>query len=1143
MPNESQTVAFPNYVPTRTQQITFAGGLNASLTPHTIGADEVASSTNIDYSLEWGGAPCRRGNAVYAWEAGQGVSAINFQLIGRNYALSTGTWNDPAIPWIVAADSGFTYLGSGTNTLAPITLGKATNAAAGTFSGGATTAVFPVITQYHDYVYVGNGTSAFRTNGTNTLDWILPQADTPTVTFAQQGTFTGTGNQAGAFVGYSGTLTATEGTVTASSTSSYFGNSGGVIITTATTGTGSRIVLQANTSTTNWENSVVFLTTPTGTSVTTGAGTYTLGGGIDFHQGWPSGDIDGGTGTYTATATATQTMSIGAYGTDYTLCGLIDQQSVVSISRDLSIGDTTFTNYWHVETTPATIRDAITDPLSLALAAQGFSNLTDQSQAINSSRMGVGIPNRGNVPTPMPVYRKTGSKVTSDVSATPWGVARSDYIFIGTLPTPDFSNIQAVRITIEFNTTGKQVLIGGFVTYGAQGWCLNDQNAGISYYQTFARVENNIIVAEGAPSNPSPPTKAQYAYGMITCASNSNTTAGITHRVFYRTGGLLQDAYRIGSCTITASGTATIYDYNNPDMKIINRPVMRRFLWSQWPSASAGTGLPGVNCVSESWQDSLWLGVKNYLYWTYPGQPSQINDASQITVGDGGDVIQGIIPYVNLVVVKQASVWEVTGTIGSAGEGLSLERAGARRGSAAPKTCIKTPHGILLFSYDGISMYRPGYGVDQDLSWVYDKIGDLWKGTAATDPAGFKGRIPALNQSAIFNSCATYKDEKIYLAVPTGTNTLPDTMFVLDMPRQRVWMFTYPFKVNSLFWDRVGNRLMAGTDKGTMQQLEIGLSDATVTNTTQGISWSFRTRAWSTPTDVILENLQTEVVGTLTQSATADGTGYSIGTFSDASKVWQPGSLQGTIGDNVYFTFNGTQSAAQQEVYQMQFDMIPQAPKVLYFETDWVTVPSENYVKTWLAQIDLLGGTCTATLLVDNIAVQTNTLTGVGNKTWFEIGLPNITIGKAVKAIYKSTTNFKYYNTEFEQEPKPFNKKTWLVTYKKLGGSTQLDMARFYAMDIEGTLTATVTNTWIIDGVAFTTDTFTISAVNSGETLGVGRMYADQIPFPPGARGYLFQQQCTSAQNFRVWKAHLDIDRIGVKGLSRVTLVGTPQAS
>jgi hypothetical protein len=1222
-------------------QANFAGGLNAVSAPHLLEQDEVASSTNVDYSLEWGGAPARRGSTVYAQTPALGTSSINISLITRNYALSTGVLNDAVIPWYMAADTGVTYTGSGTATVAVTSMSG--------YAGGSQTKVPPGATQYHAYTYIANGTSALKTNGTNTYDWLLPKADTPTVVFAQQGTFTGSGTKAGAFVGFGGTMTATEGTVTGSSTSTYFGVNNPVVITTATSGTSSRIVLIGTVAPTNWENPVPFIVPPTGTAVTFNGttGAYTLGGDIDFHAGYPGGDTFG---TYTSTATSTMTMTIGQYGTDYILLGLPDQQSVVTIQRDLSIGDSTFTNYWHSETTSSDIHDSATDPLVLLLAAQNGNSFELQTEALNLSR--VIQPNTARRLGPsIPSTRKSIGKTSIAVNISPWGVARGDYKFIGTLPNPGYTDIHAIRIVIEFSTTNKQVLVGGCVTYGALGWSLNDQISGISYYQTYARVENGVIVAEGACSDPSTPSIAQYAYGQLNCAAVTNTTAGITHRVFYRSGGLLQDAHRVGSCSI-ASGTNTIYDYGFPDMLIVSRPSVKRFLWSQWPSPTAGTGLPGVNAVSEAWQDRVFVGVQNQLYWSVPGVPSQLQEDVQTTVSDVGDPIAAIIPYGNLVVVNQASVYEMAGSVfEGTNANWTLNRSAARRGSAAPKTCIKTPHGVLLFSYDGVSLYRSGYGVDEELAFVQDRIGDLWKGNAASDPASFKSRLPALNHAAIYNACAAYKDEKIYLAVPTGTNTLPDTLITIHMAQKKVWMAQYPFKINSLYWDRLSNRLMAGTEKGTLQQLETGLVDTSPTGTASGIGWSFQTRAWSTPTDLLLENLQIESVGTSTAKVTLDNALSTLGTLTRASKGWTPAAANGTVGDAVSFTFNGTQSGTQQEVYQAQWEFIAQTPKVTFHQTDWYSLkdgsgetaegwwhklfidldclgtatvtathfidqtavgtytctstkvgrldfpfalpeetygkvghtvltassvfkvynvsyhvtpeptpvlfwetsltalPDENYVKTWLPDLNLLGGTSTARLYLDGVGVSTATLTYSNTagattsmrRRIFENGTSNVTVAKNVKVTYTSTTPFKHYKTEYEFEPKPFNKTTWLVTYKRLGGATQLDMARFYAMDLEGTLTATLTSTWIIDGTAFSTNTFTLSGTNVGEVTGVGRTYIDQIPFPPGGRGYLFQQHISSTQEFRVWKSNLDIERVGVKGLSRVTLAGTPQ--
>jgi len=339
------------------------------------------------------------------------------------------------------------------------------------------------------------------------------------------------------------------------------------------------------------------------------------------------------------------------------------------------------------------------------------------------------------------------------------------------------------------------------------------------------------------------------------------------------------------------------------------------------------------------------------------------------------------------------------------------------------------------------------------------------------------------------------------------------------MVHQTVWMYVYPFSICSLFWDRVTNRLVAGTTDGTVQQLETTLVDQTTAGVAQGIAWNFTTREWSTPVDLLLENLQSELVGTGTWRADVDNTNtFTMGTMTQTSKGWAPATMSASTGDNINFLFNGTQSGTQQGVYSLSWDSIPETPRVTYYQTDPIAVPSENYVKTWLPNVNPFQGTITASVLLDGTVVQTAKLssTNTGDlslRKVFEVELPNVTYGKNISAIYRSTTPFRYYDTEWEFEPKPFFKETWLVTYKKAGGVTQADMARFYAMDLEGTSTTTITNSWIIDGTLFSTNTLLIGGNNVGEESGIARNYMDQIPFPPGGRGYLFQQQITSTSS------------------------------
>lgn len=1138
---------------TVTNQVSFGGGLNALTSPHALGSDEVASSTNIDYSLEWGGALPRRGCTQFIHTPRIGTRTSQQQLVtlARNYGLSSGVWSDLSIPFYAGDNNGNIWVGASATTGGGLGILNLTH------NGGASAVIYPQWTQYGTNIYIVNGTYGLRNDGVTTLDWLLPQADTPAVNFVPQA------QVSVPFIGFAGTsgsatYTATEGTITSTSTTSLIAGAN-VILASCTAGTGTRIVLIGTCSVglVNWENPIPFITPPTGTAITSGGGTYTLGGGIDFHAGWPLGDTTGASGPYNGTSTITQTLTIGNYGTDYLLLSLANQQNVVTIQRDFSIGDTTFTNYWHSETTASAIEDATIDPVTALLEAQGNASLATQQSALNTGRSF--LPHVGATQgVHIPPTRRMANKVTVSGSISPWAVSRSDYQFIGALSSPTWTNIQAVRIVIEFSTSAQSAIIGGIFTYGGQGYPLNDQSQGISYFQTFGRVENNVIVAEGAPSVPTAPQKCQFSNALIVCASNTNITAGITHRIFYRTGGLLSDAYRVGSCTIT-SGTATIVDYNLPDMNIINNPILDRYLWSTWPAPSAGTGLPGVNAVTQTpWQERVWVGVRNQLYWSLPGMPSKIQDNSQTTVSDIGDVISAIIGAQNLVIVNQNSVYEMAGSIfeGTA-QNWSLTRTLARRGSAAPQTCISTPYGILLLGYDGISFYRQGWGLDQELQWIYDRIGDAWKGTAATDPAAVKARIPAINLTNIFNACAAYKDEKVYLAVPTGDAIYPNTLFILDMAHQKVWMVTYPFNILSLFWDRVTNRLFAGTDHGMIMQLETTLMDELDGNgvVLQGIAWSYTTREWSNPKDSIWENLQVEGVGTYTWVADADNTNtYTLGTLTASSKGWNHASLQGTIGDNINFIFSGTQSGTQQGIYELEWDAIPLSPRVSFFQTDPIATPSESYAKTWLADLNVFNGTTTGSVLIDGTVIQTatfissNTGGDITQRRVFEVGLPNVTYGKNVSAIYNSSQSFRHHDTNFEFEPKPFGKLTWLVTYRKAGGASQADMARFYAMDVEGTASMTITNTWIIDGSVFSTNTLVFNASefwDGGSDAGEEgaqrvRNYMDQIPFPPGGRGYLFQQQMTSAQSFQVWRASLDFDRIGVKGLSRVTANGSP---
>jgi hypothetical protein len=1229
----------------RQNQATFAGGLNAQYAPHLIGENEVALATNIDFSLEWGGLICRRGSVLMGLSAGG-----NANFVSRNYNGSQGSLDSS--PWYVITTGttsgtltigGAFYRGSNSGSALTLTSIAAADPAANNFAPS-------VGAPYQNYMYMANGSVAIRDNGTNAYTWLLdqpPQIYTQInlASSAQTGLFSinqGVG-------GFNGTWTSGVGGQ----------GSGGHLVLAGSSTVGAPILSTF----TNGLNGTATDSGIVAVAAVTGTGTYVLKAAVstqtipntNFNQPWyllaQNTNVSGGyDGTALVTTTAVNGVSIspnsailssiGTYGVEHIQIGFSNPNAVQSISIDYSIWDTNFFNYWHAQTTINQLQASPID--SPGVISFPISNPASLVQA---------LPN----------------------GILTWAIPRPNFQLLGTLAQASglsgWDSIAAIRVSIQ-TTDQTTMIVGTPTTYGNLFSNLVDTVNGFSWFQTYARVENGVVVAEGAPSVPSEPTGTatdskpvlfQYGNAFMSVGFYAgSSTSGATHRIIYRQGGNLNDAYQVD--IIPLSNGNTFLNACYPDSSLVFNSTMTRSLWSSWPAR-------GVSAISEPFQERIFVGTGNSLFWSTPGNPAQIEADSDVTVSVQGDPIQAFSVWDRLIIINNNSVYEMDGSIFEGhNQDWTLRRTGAKRGSAAHRTCVKTPWGIFLFSSDGCSLYYPGYGIDTPMDWVYDKIGDLWRGNSANSPALQKGRIPPLNLSAVGVSCATYFDNKIYLAVPTGGSIAPNTLFVLDMIKHEVWMYTYAgFTIQSLFWDYAAGRLCAGTGNGVVQ-LETGQLDAGGTP----IAWNVQTRAWTTPNDIALENLMLEAVNggglnSIKAIAVLDNTNtQTLGTITSTNKQWYTTPMLGTIANNVAFRFSGTcsQTGSQQGVYQLQWETLIQPPRTAYFLTPhfsvhdmtgvgrdlegwwhecdfemdclggtvtgtamidnvavmtftvsgsnkqgysfsfptetygneaqvvfnavtgfglpgvfkhWHTwynvtpepsrstffeselhaIPSESYIKTWLPDINPLGGVVSGTLYTDGILVAIQTMTGSVRRKWewSPSGVANVVVGKTLHSEFQSGTPFKYWPSgmgEWEIEQKPFNKTNWIVTYKKLGGVTQLDMARYFAVDVEGPLNALITNTWILDGQVYQLNTFALSSTNAGEASSgaenfaintasvIARMYADQIPFLPGARGYLFQQQMSSSQPFKVWRSNIDIDRVGVKGLSRVTLNGTP---
>lgn len=221
--------------------------------------------------------------------------------------------------------------------------------------------------------------------------------------------------------------------------------------------------------------------------------------------------------------------------------------------------------------------------------------------------------------------------------------------------------------------------------------------------------------------------------------------------------------------------------------------------------------------------------------------------------------------------------------------------------------------------------------------------------------------------------------------------------------------------------------------------------------------------------------------------------------------------------------------------YTTDWDGKPEPPRITLYRTGPYPYESDHYLKTWQPRLDPLNGTVTGTLFVNDVALTTQTFTG-NRQQWFTVGIDLTTnyaleTGSRWEAVYScSTGQFKHYETKMDSDTDPFRKIYYSFNYRKLGGASQIDLAKFWSLEVntpDTTNNAPIVGTywWDIDNVNFSTGTL---------TLEEGNQFYDRISFPPGARGRLFQFRMYAPATVKIGHVNLDLAEEGVKGLNRV---------
>jgi hypothetical protein len=986
---------------TKQNVMSFAGGVDASTPAHALPQDIVQTATNLDFSIERGAARARRGYDQY-------VSTPNIS----HYALFK-SWMPHEVnnSWLY---TGFVGTG-GTAGVGRVTISADTP---GTYTvlvsnGDGSNAEFA---KYRQYTYLAAGTALYKDDGTNTTEWIKQVPPKPTVTLNTATNYN--------IITGSSTLTILEGTNTL-----------------GTNGTNTCTANSLGRSTMLLKSTINLGTGADGAVIGTNGIVYTQVGFSDPTNIYRI-SVDFATDTVTlGTTTATQTVTNGTTTT-----------TINPVTIAITTG---FQNFWHGEYLPNIGRSIIPSYPS-ADTTTGAAQQNGLGTAISNAQVSQ-VQSLINADQQLTQLNITFSGNTPSSVAIPI----ANFNFVGTWTasgthTDAWQGLTAVRVTVESYVPTQTTLLCGLYEQGDANYCLTDMNVGYTYYQTWAELDaNGNFLGESAASPSAGPFKCVNANFTVVCTgTTTGSQAGITNIITYRQGGYCQTPYAVGT---TSYGTMTLTDTTGDIQALLDDiPMVINVRGRNYPG---GFGYWNI-MANEAFYDRIYLANTNTLMWSEIGRPDQfiITNTALVTT-DPGDAIAGLVVWPpGLIIINWRSVYEMTGTVfeGPTAD-FVIQKAAPKRGSVAPGTIIKTPHGIPLVNYDGITMYIPGSGVDVPIPWINAQIGDAWRGFGTFDPAALAGnRVPAIN-GHLFQAFACYAEGKLYLTVATGNSSTPNTVFVMDFYTEKCWWYQYQTPtfgsqpINSLLWDFENNNIFAGGTDG-LYQIETEITEGTAGNYPP---WSFQTKEWSVANDTLVENFAIEYVGGPFQvTAVYDGTAtITIGTCSSQNKTWNHFPLNGLVNNSLSFqlqqltgTATGTFSSygAHTAVYNITWDSIEQPQKVHFFQTDYddnhypgdklwdvefhdvgflqaneavnqatgtatITTTTTGTATTTVIGTETISatGTVTAVTFIDGVAVMTNTMIGTGTpsagRNIFTFSFPAETYGEIAYTTYTTS--------------------------------------------------------------------------------------------------------------------------------------------
>ena len=202
---------------------------------------------------------------------------------------------------------------------------------------------------------------------------------------------------------------------------------------------------------------------------------------------------------------------------------------------------------------------------------------------------------------------------------------------------------------------------------------------------------------------------------------------------------------------------------------------------------------------------------QHYLWFSKRFRPESVPTANFLEVGNPDDPLQCALPLTGLRgVFARRTKYRVTGNSVS---GFTATEALSARGTPAPAAALKTERGIVFVARDGIFLTNL-IQIDEELS---EAIAPLFFNETVNG-------LSPINWDAAATMAAAVWKGRYYVALPTGTATMPNEIAVLSVTTKKWYFYDHPAR--SLFVEEDTDDLTAGFPDGFVYILEEGATTA-----------------------------------------------------------------------------------------------------------------------------------------------------------------------------------------------------------------------------------------------------------------------------------------------------------------------------